>query len=171
MLLVTNLTNTNRCKKPEKWLKPWHMGTHLRVLSESYPMNTNMTWFRCFSKTFASLCFGWSSLSIGRVNINICGVPLLWLKTHTYLEHTVGILLQIWIVFLYLFYEEVFFWWIFTFHVESTYGKRIFESTLCINLRIKHQNSLNIWWWVLVWILESSWVLPNTYNSWALYKN
>ena len=42
----------------EKWPKPWHMGTHLRVLSESYPMNTNMTGFKWFSKIFASLCFG-----------------------------------------------------------------------------------------------------------------
>ena len=24
-------------------LKPWHMGTHLRVLSESHSMNTNIT--------------------------------------------------------------------------------------------------------------------------------
>ena len=45
MLLVTNLANTKWCRKPEKWLKPWHMGTHLRVLSESFPMNTNMTGF------------------------------------------------------------------------------------------------------------------------------
>ena len=37
-----------------KWLKPWHMGTHIRVLSESYPMNTNMTGFRWFSKIFVS---------------------------------------------------------------------------------------------------------------------
>ena len=28
------------------------MGTHLRVLSESFPMNTNMTGFRWFSKIF-----------------------------------------------------------------------------------------------------------------------
>ena len=41
------------------------MGTHLRALSESYPMNTNMTRFGRFSKFFASLCK--SSLSIGRV--------------------------------------------------------------------------------------------------------
>ena len=34
------------------------MGTHLRVLSESYPMNTNMIGFRWFSRIFASLCFG-----------------------------------------------------------------------------------------------------------------
>ena len=34
------------------------MGTHLRVLSESYPMNTNKTGFRSFSKIVASLCFG-----------------------------------------------------------------------------------------------------------------
>ena len=28
------------------------MGTHLKVLSEGYPMNTNMTGFRRFSKIF-----------------------------------------------------------------------------------------------------------------------
>ena len=47
------------------------MGTHLKVLSESYPMNTNMKGLDVFSKIFASLCLGQSSLSIGRVNINI----------------------------------------------------------------------------------------------------
>ena len=34
MLLVANLANTKWCRKPKKWLKPWHMGTHLRVLGE-----------------------------------------------------------------------------------------------------------------------------------------
>ena len=43
MLLMANFDSTKCCKKPEKWLKPWHMGTHLRALSESYLMNTNMT--------------------------------------------------------------------------------------------------------------------------------
>ena len=28
------------------------MGTHLRVMSESYPMNTNMAGLRCFSEIF-----------------------------------------------------------------------------------------------------------------------
>ena len=37
-LLAANLANTKWCKKPEKWPKPWQMGTHLRVLSKSYPM-------------------------------------------------------------------------------------------------------------------------------------
>ena len=58
MLLVANLANRKWCKKPYKWLKPWQMGTHLRVLSESYLMNTNMTGFGWFSKRLASLCFG-----------------------------------------------------------------------------------------------------------------
>ena len=58
MLLVANLANSKWCKKHVKWLKPWQMGIHLRVVSESYPMNTNMTGFRWFSKIFASLCFG-----------------------------------------------------------------------------------------------------------------
>ena len=46
------------------------MGTHLRVLSESFPMNTNMTGFRCFSHFFLflrSCALEESSLSIGRV--------------------------------------------------------------------------------------------------------
>ena len=34
------------------------MGTDLKVLSESYPMNNNMTGFRRISKIFASFCFG-----------------------------------------------------------------------------------------------------------------
>ena len=59
MLLVAGFTITKWSKKNLKWPKPWYIGTHLRVLSESYPMNTNMTWFRWFSKIFASLFFGW----------------------------------------------------------------------------------------------------------------
>ena len=58
MLLVANL------------LKPWHMGTHPRVLSESYPMNTNMTGFRWFSNIFKSLhryALDESHISIRRV--------------------------------------------------------------------------------------------------------
>ena len=34
------------------------MSSHLKELSESYPISTNMAGFRWFSKTFASLCFG-----------------------------------------------------------------------------------------------------------------
>ena len=58
MLQVANLANTKWCKKPEKWMEPCWIGTHLRVLSESYSMNTNMTGFRRFSKIFPSYCFG-----------------------------------------------------------------------------------------------------------------
>ena len=54
----------NDAKNPEKWLKPWQMGTHLRVLSESYPMNTNMIGFEDFLRFCA---FDKSRLSIKRV--------------------------------------------------------------------------------------------------------
>ena len=66
MLLVANFANTKSCKKnPEKSLKPWQMGTHLRVLREGYPMNTNKSGFQWFSKIFAFFCCGGgSSLSI-----------------------------------------------------------------------------------------------------------
>ena len=54
----------------EKLVKPWQMGTLLRVLIESYPMNTNVAGIRWFSKTFVSLCFGWKHpASIGRVKL------------------------------------------------------------------------------------------------------
>ena len=67
MLLVTNLSNTKRCKIPEKWLKSWHMGVARAI--QWIP-----TWqgFRWFSKIFESFLFfffggGESSLSVGRV--------------------------------------------------------------------------------------------------------
>ena len=48
-------------------LKPeaLHMGTHLRVLSKSYPMNTNMTGFNF--KNMCPFAFDESSLSIWKV--------------------------------------------------------------------------------------------------------
>ena len=52
------------------------MGTHLRVLSESYPVYTNMTGFSCFFKLLCPAALDISSLSIGRVNI-----------FHTYIEN------------------------------------------------------------------------------------
>ena len=42
------------------------MGTYLRVLSESYPINTNMTGFRGFSKPLCPSALDESKLSIGR---------------------------------------------------------------------------------------------------------
>ena len=44
-------------------MKPWHMGTWLRVLSESYPMNTSLTGFRSLPPCVLDK----RSLSIGRV--------------------------------------------------------------------------------------------------------
>ena len=43
------------------------MGTRLIVLNESYPMNTNMTRIRCFSKNLGFCVLDECSLSIGRV--------------------------------------------------------------------------------------------------------
>ena len=44
------------------------MGTHLIVLGESFPMNTNMAGIKGFQK-FQEICaFGENSLSIERVN-------------------------------------------------------------------------------------------------------
>ena len=52
MLLVANFAISKLRKNPRELRKPWHMGTHLRVLSKSFPMSTNMTGFRRFSKIF-----------------------------------------------------------------------------------------------------------------------
>ena len=54
MLLVTNFVITKLSKKHEKMTET--LGTDLRVLSESYPMNTNITGFRWFSESVVSLC-------------------------------------------------------------------------------------------------------------------
>ena len=42
-------------KKAEKWQKPWHMGTHMRVLSQSYLMNINMAGIRWLSNILVGL--------------------------------------------------------------------------------------------------------------------
>ena len=47
----------------------WHMGTHLRVLRENYPMNTNMTGFKWAPKYLPPYALEKSSLSIGRVKV------------------------------------------------------------------------------------------------------
>ena len=46
------------------------MGTHMRVLSEGYPMNTNVTGFTLgvFKKSLGSCALDECSLSIERVN-------------------------------------------------------------------------------------------------------
>ena len=45
------------------------MGTHLRVLSESYPMNTNMTGFIWYIKSLHMFALDKSRLSIKKVNL------------------------------------------------------------------------------------------------------
>ena len=51
-----------------KCLKPWHMGTHPRVLSESFPMITNMAVLDGFQKSLRFCALDESNHSIGRVN-------------------------------------------------------------------------------------------------------
>ena len=62
VLLVANLANSKWCKKLEKWLKHWHMDTHLRVINESYPMIANMTGFKWFLENFAFKIVLWQKL-------------------------------------------------------------------------------------------------------------
>ena len=77
MLLVAYLANTKWRKKTEKWLEPWHMGTHLRVPSECYPMNTNKTGFSAAFQKSLHLCALYkSSLCIGKVKMNGTGIVL-----------------------------------------------------------------------------------------------
>ena len=65
-------------KAPEIWLKSWHMGTHLRVLSESFPMNTNTTGFSWFSKILRPTALDEGSLNNGRVEMGCCSLLPLW---------------------------------------------------------------------------------------------
>ena len=64
MLLVANWAIQNDAKDLEKCLKPWHMGTHLIVLSESYLLNTNTTGFGWFSKILHPCALNETSRSI-----------------------------------------------------------------------------------------------------------
>ena len=57
MLLEDNFFNTKMMQKTWKMSETLANGTHLRLLTESFPMNTNMTEFRWFPKFYASLCF------------------------------------------------------------------------------------------------------------------
>ena len=54
------------------------MVTHLRVLSESFQMNTNMTGFRWFSKIFESL---WMKLALSIGRVKILRYPLVFQKS------------------------------------------------------------------------------------------
>ena len=68
------------------------MGTHLRVLGESYPMNTNTTGFKWFSKYFFGICaLDEGSLSIERDNAIYIGVNSLpiqdWIRLVPHVVH------------------------------------------------------------------------------------
>ena len=54
-------------KKTWKWLKAWHFYAHLRLFSESCPMNTSMTGFQWFKRSLRPHFLDESSLSIGSV--------------------------------------------------------------------------------------------------------
>ena len=62
------------------------MGTHLRVLSKSYPMNTNMTGFRWFSKIFSSLCLMDENI-LGRVIILVLWAVSIFLQRRKFHCH------------------------------------------------------------------------------------
>ena len=49
-------------------MKPWHIGTHLIVLNERYPMNTKMiSGLDGFQKSLRLCALGKSNLSIGGI--------------------------------------------------------------------------------------------------------
>ena len=55
------------------------MGTHMRVLGESFQMSTNMTGYDGFQKYLRSCVLDENSLSIGRVKIPYCKkIPILY---------------------------------------------------------------------------------------------
>ena len=55
------------------------MGTHLRVLSESYPMNTNMSGFRWFFKNLCILVL-WTKVASALEGLNINEIVRLLLE-------------------------------------------------------------------------------------------
>ena len=102
LLLVANLVNTKWCNKPEKWLKPWHMGTHLRVRAIQWIP----TWqgLNAFQKSLHPCPLEESSLSIERVKRGSQRETL----THSHLERPK----QAWQFWWYFSYKSIF-WKIF----------------------------------------------------------
>ena len=73
MRVVANFANTKLCKKPQKCLKPWHMGTYLRVLSKSHLMNTKVTRFGWLSKILHPLVL-WTKVVVLGLICHICPI-------------------------------------------------------------------------------------------------
>ena len=73
MLVVANFANTKLCKKPQKCLKPWHMGTHLRVLGKSHLMNTKVTRLGWLSKILHPLVL-WTKVVVLGFICHICPI-------------------------------------------------------------------------------------------------
>ena len=70
LLLISNLVNMKWWQKSEKSLKPWKMGNHLIVLSESFQMNAHRT--KMIFLIFLLFCaFDESNLSSRRVKCNV----------------------------------------------------------------------------------------------------
>ena len=65
--------------------RPWHMGIHLRVLGESYSMNTNMTGRIWFSENAVSM----TALHESSLNIIIC---ILLITVNTIRIHIEGLM-------------------------------------------------------------------------------
>ena len=66
----------NEAKKLENDRNPGIWVLIMKVLNESYPINTNMTGFRCFSKTLCPCALDESCLSIRRI-MNIVKISIL----------------------------------------------------------------------------------------------
>ena len=73
MLLVDNLANTKWCKKPEKWLKPWQMGTHWKYSSRALQWIPTWQGSDVFRKFLHHCALDECSLSIGRVRGSFSG--------------------------------------------------------------------------------------------------
>ena len=71
------------------WLKPWHTGTHLKVLNGNYPMTQTWQGLGGFQRSVQLCALDDSSLSIGRVKreIRVCGM---WFKNGRSLTRSVG---------------------------------------------------------------------------------
>ena len=65
IMVVANLAITKRKKNFKKY---WHMGTYLRVLSESFPMNINMTGLKWFSNIFFLVL--WTKIDLALEGLN-----------------------------------------------------------------------------------------------------
>ena len=88
MIVIAFWPFTKWCKKNEKSLKTWHMGTHLRELSESYPMDTNVIGSRYIVFKIFGILVLWTKVASALEGWKTWKVQYEWSWSNPFLQYS-----------------------------------------------------------------------------------